>query len=139
MPTRVSYKVIFVFICSFLFTQVKIVVAQHGPHLDKKVSFTFTDVPLSAVFRTIGSKTGLKFSYNPEQIKSGRRITMSFTNKPLGEVLKQLVSDPTISIREIGNQIVIFRGDPSQLQLEPNQQRVQGKPQIIQSYKKDPE
>lgn len=139
MPIRVSYKVIFLFFSVFLFTQVKTVVAQHAPYLDKKVSFTFTDIPLSSALRTIGSKTGLKFSYNPEQIKSSRHITMTFKNRPLGEVLKQLISDPTISMREIGNQIVIFRGDPSQLPLESNQQLVQGKPQVILSPKKDPD
>lgn len=138
MPSKSSYRVIILFFSFLLITQLA-VVAQHSPYLNKKVTFAFSDTPLSSVLRTIGSSMGIKFSYNPEQIKSSRRITMTFRNKPLGEVLKQLISDPTISIREIGNQIVIFRGDPSQLPLGPDQQIVQGKPQLITPSKKDPD
>jgi len=130
-----------VFILSFIFyilLQGKPVYAQQ-PLLDKKVSFTFTDVPLSNVLRAISTKTGVKFSYNPELIQPGRRINMRFNNLPLREVLKQLLNDPSIAIREIGNQVVLYRGDPSQLPLEPNQQLIEGKPQVVIPPKKNPD
>jgi hypothetical protein len=81
----------------------------------------------------------VKFSYNPEIIQPGRRISMRFNNLPLREVLKQLLNDPTISYREIGNQIVLYRGDPSQFPLEPNQQLIEGKPQVVMPAKKIPD
>lgn len=139
MPGKTRYSVFILSLFSFILIQALQVKAQQQPFLDKKVSFTFTATPLSNAFRTIGSKTGVKFSYNPELIQSGKRVTKKFNNIPLREVLKQLVNDPTISFREIGNQIVIYRGDPSLLPLEANQQLIQGKPQVVVPTKKNPD
>ena len=139
MPGKVRYSVFILSFFFFILFQALQVNAQQQPFLDKKVSFTFTATPLSNALRTIGSKTGVKFSYNPELIQSGKRVTKKFSNIPLREVLKQLVNDPSISFREIGNQIVIYRGDPSLLPLEANQQLIQGKPQIVVPTKKNPD
>jgi len=139
MPGKPNYPVIiFLFIFSVLIW-VKPIQAQ-VPVLDKKFSFSFTNVTLASSLNAIQSKAGVKFSYNPELIQPSRRITFNCTSMPLREVLKQLLNDPTISIREIGNQIVLYRGDPALIPLEPNQQLIQGKPQIIiPSTKKTPD
>lgn len=139
MPGKTRYQVFALFLFVLILLDVKYSIAQQNPVLDRKVSFTFTDMPLANVLRTIGNKTNLKFSYNPEFIQSNRRVTKSFKNIPLRDVIKQLLNDPSISIREIGNQIVLYRGDPSQIPLEPNQQLIQGKPQIILPTKKTPD
>ncbi|MEI6062047.1 MAG: DUF4974 domain-containing protein [Bacteroidota bacterium] len=139
MPGKKRYPVIILFVFLFLLLQVRVVVAQQQPFLSKRVSFSFSDMPLSSVLHVIGNRTGVKFSYNPELVQSGRRINRKFTNTPLSEVLKQLLNDPTISFREIGNQIVLYRGDPSLIPLEPNQSLIVGKPQILASQKKMPD
>jgi len=139
MPGRTRYSAFIIFLFLFILIQALQVSAQQQPFLDKKVSFNFTATSLANALRTIGSKTGVKFSYNPELIQSGRRISKKFDNIPLREVLKQLVNDPSISFREIGNQIVIYRGDPSLLPLEPDQELILGKPQIILPTKKNPD
>jgi hypothetical protein len=138
MPGRTRYPVIIFSLLFFLLLQAKPASAQL-PALDKKVSFTFSDIPLSNVLRTISTKVGVKFSYNPELIQPGRRITMRFNNSTLREVLTQVLNDPSISIREIGNQIVLYRGDPSQIPLEPNQHIIAGKPTIVIPPKKIPD
>jgi hypothetical protein len=139
MPGRIRYSVFILSLFILVFIKSQIVNAQQQLFLDKNVSFTFTGMPLANALRIIGSKTGVKFSYNPELVQSGRTISMKFNSLPLHEVLKQMLNDPSISFREIGNQIVIFRGDPSLLPLEANQQLIQGKPQIIVPAKKMPD
>ena len=139
MPGRTRYPVSIFLVILFILLQVCPVMAQQQPFLDKRVSFTFTATPLANALRAIGNKTGVKFSYNPELIQPGKRISVRFSNMLLRDVLKQLLSDPSLSFREIGNQIVIYRGDPSQFPLEPNQQLIQGKPQIVVSTKKTPD
>lgn len=139
MPGKTKYPV---FILSLIFTillQGHWAVAQSHPYLDKKVSFTFSDMSLENVLRSISNKSGVKFSYNPDIIQAGRRINMRFNNTPLRDVLKQLLNDPTISYREIGNQIVLYRGDPSQFPLESNQQLIQSKPVVVIPAKKIPD
>lgn len=79
--------------------------------LDKKISVSFTDVPVGTALRKIQTQAGVKFSYNPDLIPSSKRTSLKCVNQPLGEVLKQLVNDPGLSFREIGNQIVVYRGD----------------------------
>jgi len=139
MPGRTRYPVSIFLVILFILLQVCPVMAQQQPFLDKRVSFTFTATPIANALRAIGNKTGVKFSYNPELILPGKRISMRFSNMLMRDVLKQLLSDPSLSFREIGNQIVIYRGDPSQFPLEPNQQLIQGKPQIVVSTKKTPD
>ena len=135
MPCSTRYSVFFLCILSLILAQVKPAAAQQKSFLDKKVTFTFTSITLENALRTIGTKNDIKFSYNPELIKPGRRITMKFSNMPLRDVLKQLLNDPSLSFHEIGNQIVIYRGDPTLLPLEPDQELIVGKPQIVPSKK----
>ena len=139
MPGKTKYPVFLLSFIFFILLQGYTAIAQSQPYLDKKVSFTFSDMALVNVLRSIGNKTGVKFSYNPDVIQPGKRINMRFNNTPLRDVLKQLLNDPTISYREIGNQIVIYRGDPSQFPLEPNQQLIQSKPVIVIPAKKIPD
>jgi len=139
MPGKNYYPVITVFFLLFFLFQDQVSFAQQRPVLDKKVSFTFTDMTLANVLRAVGNKSGVKFSYNPDIIQPGRRINMRFNNVTMHDMLKQLLNDPSISIREIGNQIVLYRGDPSIIPLEPNQQLVIGKPQIVVPAKKIPD
>ena len=139
MPGKTKYPVFLFSFILFILLQGYSAIAQSQPYLDKKVSFTFSDMSLANVLRAIGNKTGVKFSYNPDIIQPGKRINMRFNNTPLRDVLKQLLNDPSIAYREIGNQIVLYRGDPSQFPLEPNQQLIQGKPVIVIPAKKIPD
>jgi len=108
-------KQIFVFLSFFtlfLLVSASETYAQQ-PLLQKKISGSFTDVPIVNVLRKIASQNNLKFSYNPVLIQPSRRISIRFTNQPLGEVLKLILNDASISYKELGNQIVLYRsGDP---------------------------
>jgi hypothetical protein len=127
MPGKPRIPVLIFFLFAFTLLSGLRAFAQQ-PLLEKRVSFTFSSTPVASVLHAIGNKAGVKFSYNPDLIQPGRRITMRFSNEPLREVLTRLFNDPTLSFREIGNQIVIYRGDPTQLPPEFNQNIIPGKP-----------
>ena len=65
MPGKTKYPVFLISIIFFFLLQAHVAIAQSQPYLDKKVSFTFSDMSLANVLRAIGNKTGIKFSYNP--------------------------------------------------------------------------
>lgn len=139
MPGKKRYPVIIFSFILIILLQGKTVCAQFQPYLDKKVSFTFSNTPVTNALKAVSAKTGVKFSYNPELIQGSRRVNMRVNNLPLRDLLKQLLNDPDISFREIGDQIVLYRGDPSQFPLEPNQRIIPGKPQIVLPTKKNPD
>lgn len=139
MPGRPKYPVFFVASLIILLLQGKPLQAQQQPFLNKKITISFNESPLSFALNAIGKRTGVKFSYNPQIIPPGRIINKQFDNVPLREVLSQMINDASITYREIGNQIVIYRGDPALLPLEPNQQLIKSKPQIVPSSKKEPD
>jgi hypothetical protein len=138
MSGKVRYPVRIIVFVAFILFQGTAAFAQQKTFLNKKISFTFTDIPLPDALRAIGAKTGVKVSYNPELVHAERHISSKFNNLPLHDVLKQLFPDPSISFREIGNQIVIYRSSVPVVQLEPNQTLITGKPKII-SPKKNPD
>jgi len=105
-----KFKIFLLF--AFLFLMAASSYAQSSI-LDKKITLSFSDVPLSSALNKIYRQTGVKFSYNPDLIPAGKKISMQFANQPLADVLRQLLNDPGISFREIGNQLVLFRGDPA--------------------------
>lgn len=112
MPIRNRVFVILSFIFILLLSSASSAFAQQ-PLLQKKISGSFTDVALVNALRKIASQNNLKFSYNPELIKPSRRVSIRYSNQSIGDVLKLILNDPTLSFREIGNQIVIYRvGDP---------------------------
>lgn len=139
MPGKTKFPVFIQSALFLLLLQGNIAVAQYQQYLDKKITLSFHSVPLATVLSTIGTKTGVKFSYNPELIQTSRLITMRFTNIPLREALRQLINDEAIAFREIGNQIVLYRGEPEKFPLQPNQQLIVGKPQLVIPPKKNPD
>ncbi len=130
---------VFVFVISFCLLQQPASAQSQQPFLDKKVSFTFSNMSMATVLQSLGNKTGVRFSYNPDLIQPGRNVNMRFNNLPLHEVLTQLFADPTIAFREIGNQVVIYRGDPEVITLAPNQKLIPGKPQLVIPQGKKPD
>jgi hypothetical protein len=77
--------------------------------LNRNVSVFVSDMPLNAVLQKLSRETGIRFSYDPDLILPKRQITLSVTNKPLGDVLNMLLGNTGFAYHEIGNQLVIYR------------------------------
>ncbi len=108
MFDRKFYFIFFSFIIFLTLASASKAFAQQ-PLLQKKISGTFTDVPLINALRKIATQNNLKFSYNPDIIQTNKRVRLRYNNLSIAEVLKKLINDSTVNYREIGNQIVLYR------------------------------
>jgi hypothetical protein len=61
------------------------------------------------VLGRIARQSGIKFSYNPDDISARRIITVRATNEPLSAVLQQIIDNPALAFREMGNQVIIYK------------------------------
>lgn len=71
-------------LCSFL----QVMANQDGK---QKVTVVASDVPLETVFKQIEKQTGLRFMYAVDAMNINERVTVSFKEKMLDEVLKVLL------------------------------------------------
>jgi hypothetical protein len=104
---RFRFPICFVFILLFN----GIVVAQK-PLLKQSVSLTVVNKPIAEVLDKLSNKCGLRFTYDPDDISAGRKVTLQVHNLPLSSVLSKVFGDNSLSFREKGDQIIIYRNRP---------------------------
>ena len=138
MPGKAKHLVFIVSLIAIFLFKAQTGIAQKNL-LERKISFSVSNMPVVNVLNKIAGIMGVKFSYNPELIPPARRITKHFTNQQLTDILKQILDDPSISFREIGNQIVLFRGNPPPLPNETVHNLVIGKTVLLPPGKQNPD
>ncbi|MBC9929097.1 SusC/RagA family TonB-linked outer membrane protein [Chitinophaga qingshengii] len=79
---------------SLLLAVLPVAARSQGEH---KVTLSFSEVPLSRVFKGIEKQTGLIFMYNNNQIKDNYRVSIYVKKEPLEEVLRELLSPKGIT------------------------------------------
>lgn len=82
--------------------------------LDRRISLTVIDKPLSETLEKIENTANLTFAYNPEILPVKRSTTLIIIEKPLKHVLDKVLKDKTLKYKVVNKQIVIFRpAEPS--------------------------
>lgn len=74
---------------------------------DKKVTIQVVDVELRKVFSMIEKQANVRFVYSAEKIQSSRKISLSYQNKLLAEVLDRIVKDMNMSYEANGDLIIL--------------------------------
>lgn len=92
--------------CFFMLPMLSL--AQSGK-LNELFSIRAENEPLGEVLDRLSRNTGLTFSYNPDQIKAGKAISINEEKQPLHEILKKLLDPKDFGFRISGNQVVLFR------------------------------
>lgn len=112
----ISIRKIF-FITSILLSLIVVpstpAIAQHSM-LNRNITITAINQPLYEVLNKIGRQSGIKFSYNPDDIAARRLVTIRAGNEPLSKVLQQIINNPELAYREMGNQVIIFKPSATQ-------------------------
>ena len=81
--------------------------------LDKIITVSYTDAPLSNVLADLQKRYGMEFTYvNTESLLS-QRITVTLTGKPTRDVFDRIFSPLHISFHEVRNTIVLKAGKPA--------------------------
>lgn len=107
----VSFRKCF-FINSFLLAFIFSAAIKTGAQtsvLNRNISITAVNQPLYEVLSKIGRQSGIKFSYNPDDVAARRLITITAASEPLNKILRQILDNPSLSFREMGNQVIIYK------------------------------
>lgn len=95
-------------IISFLLISVASADAQVSV-LSRPVTVSAVNQPLSEVLYRIGRQASIKFSYDPDELSARRLVSIEAKKEPLNKVLVQLLNNPALSFRAMGNQVIIFK------------------------------
>lgn len=86
--------------------------AQDFPALDKKFTYKAVRKPLPAVLKDIRAITGIRFTYNLEEVEQQPSITLDVKDMPLRDLLQQLLEKTNLKYSTGLAGIVIFPRDP---------------------------
>ena len=78
-----------------------------GQDLEKRISLSLQEVPVSEVLQAITEKTGLKFSYSPQLAGLKKRISVNLRDAPLREVFDQVFHQNGIAYLLVEGQVVL--------------------------------
>ncbi|MDR1730208.1 MAG: hypothetical protein LBR52_06060 [Prevotellaceae bacterium] len=94
----------------FLFLLLQSLCAQHSG-LRQSVSLDLHQKPLSDAFTLITQQTGIRFSYNSQQINENRKISIRVENRELSKVLP-LILPASVSFKLVGKYIILSVREP---------------------------
>ncbi|MGO4292003.1 SusC/RagA family TonB-linked outer membrane protein [Chitinophaga sp. RAB17] len=77
--------------------------------LEKKVSATFKEQPLSAVLQQLGKKAGVRFVYNDQVLGKSKPVTATFRESTLKQVLSSLLPADQISFELVDDKFIILK------------------------------
>src|SRR5687768_10119323 len=78
--------------------------------LNRPVSVSFNDLGVERCLHKIEQLSGIGFSYNSKQISSVEtKVTASFTEEPLKNVLDRILLNTQFAYKEIGGQVTIYQ------------------------------
>jgi len=82
--------------------------------LAKRIDIRITEKPLEEVLQIISKSGDFFFSYNARILSLDRKITLVQRNILIKEVLDQVIDDPKIQYKEIGNHIILNKVQPTE-------------------------
>jgi len=87
-------------------------VAAQTNHLEKRITIHLNQVELKDALPKIGDSGDFQFAYNSEIIPGDSVVTVHATNKPVKQVMAELVG-PDIRYKVIGNHIILLSEGPN--------------------------
>ncbi len=93
---------------------------------EQRVTFKFTDAPISEIFKKIKSLTNLSVVYNLEDMNPDKRISIDANNQPIGNVMETILreSDEGLTYVVKDNYIVLTKRTSVQQTASSSQQKI---------------
>lgn len=101
---RFKFLLTMKFICMFLLVTI---FQGKAASFAQRVTLNVKNAPLDKVFESLNQQTNYNFYYNDELIKKARKISLSVTDEPLIEVLKQCFSGQPFTYSMNKNVVVL--------------------------------
>ncbi len=76
---------------------------------DNLPSFSVNNVSVTSALESLSLASGVKFSYNPDQLPQGKLIKIDERNIPLYRVLEKILGDASFNFKQSDNNIIIYR------------------------------
>ncbi len=92
-------------------------------YLDKKISITFSKIPVKIALTQIGEEGGFRFSYNSEIIDGERKVSGDFNQQKVKSILNHLM-EQDLNYQSVGNHIILLRHETTP---KPQQSTIRGK------------
>ena len=83
-----------------------------------KLSLNMENTTIQEVLATIEQKSGFYFTYNLEQVKVTRKVTVNFKDKTIPEVLNELFAKENIHYVINDKHIALYKGNERQVTLQ---------------------
>ncbi len=83
----------------------------------EKISINKESAAVKLVLKEIERQTKLRFFYNTQQVDVKRKVTVSFKDTPVGDVIEEVFKGTSIHFKFAGRQILLF---DSALQVNPD-------------------
>lgn len=77
--------------------------------LERKITMTVESTTLKSTLTSIEREAGVRFIYNPREIKASSKVSFTATNSKLAEIFSELFTPLDIEYETRGNQILLFR------------------------------
>lgn len=77
--------------------------------LEKRISVAKQVTTLYEALNVISAKTGCLFIYDSKLLESDRRVRLEADNRPLSGILDELLNNPKLGYKVIGQHILIYR------------------------------
>ncbi len=93
------------------------------------ISLKMEQTSLQDLFTTIEQKTGYRFFYNNDEVDVSQKVTVSLSDKSVGDILTTVFKDLPYSFKELENKLILVERTKTQSEAESSQQqkRVTGK------------
>jgi TonB-linked SusC/RagA family outer membrane protein len=86
-----------------------------GTAKQKGISITFTSLPIKEVFKALNIQTNLKFIYSPMDLDDNKKVSGSFKDAELDEILKSILANSKVTYLIKDNTIIIKAAQPRNL------------------------
>jgi len=93
-----------IFLCSGL----SIPAMSQRAHLSKRITISYTSVPLDDILAEISKTANFNFSYNADLINGDSLVSLEVESERVGEVLDELFGD-RIRGKEVGNHVILMQ------------------------------
>lgn len=94
--------------------------------LDEKITLNAADVEIRHILRKIEKSASVRFTYNPQNIPLQERITVSFEDRALGDVLGEILTPFNIRFMLSGNYVILRKREDNESPSETFQQSEAG-------------
>lgn len=81
----------------------------YSQDLDRKITVSFNDIPLSQVISEIGKRGNINFSYSSQQIPGNALIRYKARKKSISQILDDILSREGIGYKVLERQVVLIR------------------------------